>query len=155
MVYFMQAVEGGPIKIGYSADVDRRRGQLEAHYGATLMVLATMDGGPAEETAIHRRFSRLRLGKTEQFRPARELMEFIGRPSLVGMNPDAAEAMSPKGAPAKIDSEAVRIAKIVAAYRDITLAEYLSEIIMERAARDLEQEQARSRTPKPPKPPKR
>ncbi len=32
-------------------------------------------------------------GRTEQFRPAPELMEFIGRPLLVGVNPDAVEAM--------------------------------------------------------------
>lgn len=44
----------------------------------------------------------------------------------------------------KIDAEAVRIAKIVAAYRDQTLAEYLSETVLVNAKRDLAEEQARN-----------
>jgi hypothetical protein len=58
-----------------------------------------MPGGRDEETAIHDRFSHLRLGRTEQFRPASDLMEFIGRPLLVDLNPDAVEVMSGKSKP--------------------------------------------------------
>ena len=42
----------------------------------------------------------------------------------------------------KVDAESVRIAKIVAAYRDKSLAEYLSEIVLAQATSDLAQEQA-------------
>jgi hypothetical protein len=93
VIYFMQSVDGGSIKIGFSDDVDRRRGQLESHYGTALAILATMPGNRDEEARIHARFSHLRLGRTEQFRPAPELLGFIGRPLLVGANPDAVEAM--------------------------------------------------------------
>jgi len=93
VIYFMQSVDGGPIKIGFTDDIERRREQLEAIYGTPLAVLATMDGGRDEETEVHRRFSHLRFGRTEQFRPTSELMEFIGRPLLIGANPDAVEAM--------------------------------------------------------------
>jgi hypothetical protein len=44
---------------------------------------------------------------------------------------------------AKIDASIVRDAKIVAAYRDITLAEYLSELLRPLVARDLKAEQER------------
>ena len=44
---------------------------------------------------------------------------------------------------AKIDAKIVRDAKIVAAYRDITLAEYLSELLRPLVARDLKGEQER------------
>ncbi len=91
MVYFMQATEGGPVKIGHSADVDRRRTTLEGFYGKELAVLATLPGGRKEERQIHSRFAHLRIGRTEQFRPAIDLMEFIGRPLLVGANPEATE----------------------------------------------------------------
>jgi ribosomal protein L12E/L44/L45/RPP1/RPP2 len=50
----------------------------------------------------------------------------------------------------KVDPEAVRIAKIVAAYRDQSLAEYLSAIVMERAVKDLAAEQARHGSPQRP-----
>lgn len=45
--------------------------------------------------------------------------------------------------PVKLDAEVVRDAKIVAAYKDMSLAEYLSELIRPHVARDLEQEHAR------------
>jgi hypothetical protein len=96
VIYFMQPADGGAIKIGHSPDVDRRREQLEAHYGRPLVLLATMRGGRAEEASIHRRFSHLRLGRKEQFRPAAELMAFIGRPLLVDANPEAVEAVKPR-----------------------------------------------------------
>jgi hypothetical protein len=93
LIYFAQAVCGGPVKIGTAVDVDRRLAQLEANYGQPLALLATMPGGQEEEQAIHERFSEIRLGRTEQFKPTFELMTFIGRPLLVGANPDAVEAM--------------------------------------------------------------
>jgi hypothetical protein len=67
MLYFIQAVSGGPIKIGYSEDVDSRIKGLESHYGQ----------------------------RTEQFQPVAELLAFIGRPLLIGPNPDAVEVMEP------------------------------------------------------------
>jgi hypothetical protein len=94
MIYFLQSTEGGPVKIGHSADVDTRRLQLESHYSQPLALLATMPGERDEERAIHERFAHLRLGRTEQFRPAADLMAFLGRPLLVDPNPDAVEAMS-------------------------------------------------------------
>lgn len=95
MIYFAQPTDGGPIKIGCSDDVDVRLGQLEAHYGRPLALLATIPGGRAEEAETHARFSHLRIGRTEQFRPGADLLAFLGRPVLVGMNPDVVEAMEP------------------------------------------------------------
>jgi hypothetical protein len=101
VIYFVQAVEieNAPIKIGYSEDVNRRLDQLEWNYRTPLALLATMPGGRDKERVIHARFSHLRIGTTEQFRPAQELMEFIGRPLLVGTNPETVEAMPSHGKP--------------------------------------------------------
>lgn len=92
-VYFMQPIDGGPIKIGYSENVDRRRAELEAHFGRSLAILAVVEGGRKEEREMHDRFSHLRMEGTEQFKPARDLMEFIGRPLLVDLNPETVEVM--------------------------------------------------------------
>ncbi len=48
---------------------------------------------------------------------------------------------------AKIDSGVVADAKIVAAFRGITLAEYLSEILRPTVSRDLETEMAKRQRP--------
>lgn len=99
MIYFVQAVDGGPVKIGYSADVPLRVRQLEAHYRKPLAILATMPGGREQEAEIHARFDHLRFKSSargrhpEQFRPAPDLMAFIGRPLLVSADPSAVEAM--------------------------------------------------------------
>lgn len=95
MIYFLQPVDGGPVKIGTSENVEARHRQLEAHYGVPLALLATMPGGRAEEAEVHAQFDHLRLGRTEQFRPAPELMAYIGRPLLVGANPAIVEALKP------------------------------------------------------------
>lgn len=94
MIYFLQSLDGGPVKIGFTDDFPARRKALENHYRRPLAVLATREGGRPEEAALHARFAHLRLGRTEQFQPGPDLMEFIGRPLLVGANPEAAVAMN-------------------------------------------------------------
>jgi hypothetical protein len=91
MIYFLQPFDGGPIKIGFSTDVARRRCELEKVYRCRLNLLATREGDEAEERSIHERFDHLRLGRTEQFSPGPDLIAFLGLPLLVGANPDAVE----------------------------------------------------------------
>jgi hypothetical protein len=94
VIYFVQSTDGGPIKIGCTVDMDIRLKALERHYGQPLAVLATMPGWWEEERTIHARFAAHRMGRTEQFRPDAEIMEFIGRPLLACPDPDAAEVMT-------------------------------------------------------------
>jgi len=93
MIYFMQPVGGGPVKIGYSANVEQRRKQLELKYKTPLAVLAVMPGDEKEEREIHEKFAHLRFERTEQFQPAIDIFAFINRPLLVCANPEAIEAM--------------------------------------------------------------
>lgn len=86
-VYFVQPVDGGPIKIGHSVNVPTRLKELETIYARPLALLATIPGGRDEERAIHERFSALRFGKTEQFRPESDLLAFIGCPLFVSAVP--------------------------------------------------------------------
>jgi len=80
LIYFVQPTDGGPVKIGFSNNVAARVKELEGFYGRELVVLATFKGGRREEAEMHDRFSHLRYGRTEQFRPDMELMDFIGCP---------------------------------------------------------------------------
>lgn len=89
----MQPVDGGPVKIGTTMNLEQRHAALEARYGAKLAILATMEGDREREQEIHDQFAHLRLGRTEQFRPAPELFTFIDRPLLVSPNPDVVEPM--------------------------------------------------------------
>jgi hypothetical protein len=90
VIYFAQ-LETGSIKIGTTTNLNSRLAALESFYGQPLALLATMRGGRATELKIHERFAHLRMGRTEQFRPGPDLMEFIGKPLLVSANPDAIE----------------------------------------------------------------
>lgn len=94
MIYFIQSTDGGPIKIGFTDCLERRLIELEANYGKPLAIMATMEGGREKEAEIHAQFSHLRLGRTEQFRPAPDLMAFISLPFLVCADPDAVEVMA-------------------------------------------------------------
>lgn len=90
----MQPVGGGPVKIGYSENVDRRRIQLEARYKTQLVVLSILEGDQDEEARIHARFAHVRLGGTEQFQPSPDLMAFIGCPDLAHVHHELIEPMA-------------------------------------------------------------
>lgn len=146
MIYFLTPVDGGPIKIGFTDDFATRRKQLETFYGTPMVVLARMEGDRAKEREIHERFAHLRFGRTEQFRPGPDLMEFIGRPSLVGANPDAVEAMPAPpltSLSVKLPMDVIEAARIVAAYRGEAMQDMLAEILRPALTRMEREEVAR------------
>jgi hypothetical protein len=136
MIYCFQSIHGGSIKIGFSNNIERRRAELESHYGQPLALLAVMEGGRDEERSIHLRFDHLRIGRSEQFRPAPELMAFIGRPLLVDPNPDAVEVMSgpPRYTkPIRLDlsPEIHQMLRVVAAENGKPMAVFARDLIEE------------------------
>ena len=78
MVYFIQSVNGGPIKIGYSNNVNERIRELQTASPYKLILLAAIVGGVRMENDIHKQFSKYRM-RGEWFKPAKELMEFINK----------------------------------------------------------------------------
>ena len=89
MIYFAQ-FPNGTVKIGSSVDPRCRMKKFRSEYRVELSILAVKPGGPREEYRIHRRFAHLRFPGTEQFRPAPELLEFIGRPLFASQSPELA-----------------------------------------------------------------
>lgn len=138
MIYFAQ-LDTGAIKIGTSRNVESRLDQLKSYYGKPLALLGTMPGGRKEEREIHQRFGHLRFGRHEQFKPAQDLLDFIGKPLLVGANPDAVEAVLPDNqlrvVRLELPPEDHRMLRRLAADEETNMALLARRIIQEYIAR--------------------
>jgi len=75
-IYFVQAEEGGPIKIGLAADPIKRLKSLQSSSPQRLMLLGVLTGTKTVERNLHQRFSAFRL-HGEWFTPASDLLKFI------------------------------------------------------------------------------
>lgn len=75
-VYFIQAGDAGPIKIGFSSKVDIRIDALQKANAEKLNLLATISGTLIMEAELHQRFAEHRI-RGEWFRPAAELLAAI------------------------------------------------------------------------------
>lgn len=134
MIYFVQPIDGGPVKIGYSANVPVRVRQLELHYNCPLAVLAVIDGDLEDEAELHERFGHLRFGRTEQFQPAVDLMAFIGKPLFASAVPVV--EMEPRETDRTIIT--MRCTGAFKSHLDgiATKEQRLSSVVIERALRD-------------------
>lgn len=76
LVYFIEAVEVGLIKIGVAVSPERRRAELSEQSPVTLNLLATTPGDIHTERMLHHRFKHLRR-RGEWFEAAPELLNYI------------------------------------------------------------------------------
>jgi hypothetical protein len=74
-VYFIQAEDGGPIKIGVATDVDKRLAGLQTSHHRTLVVRRVLEGSVELERELHERFASARL-VGEWFRPIKRVAKF-------------------------------------------------------------------------------
>ena len=72
-IYFIQGVEGGPVKIGISTSVKSRMKQIQAFSPVKLHLIACVRGTYQDEVVFHRRFKECRL-HGEWFEPVDELI---------------------------------------------------------------------------------
>jgi hypothetical protein len=76
-VYFVQAGEGGPIKIGWTGgDPKARMRDLQTGNPYPLSMLGHVPGSGADEAELHDRFRHLRM-VGEWFKPAPEIVAFL------------------------------------------------------------------------------
>lgn len=76
MIYFIQAQQTGHIKIGCTVNLNRRLLQHRGIHGQ-LTILGVMDGSPADERRLHKRFDEWRT------KPGRGIWEwFFDTPTL-------------------------------------------------------------------------
>jgi hypothetical protein len=76
MVYFVEAGAGGPIKIGWTQDIDRRIAELQTANAHKLTLLGMVPGTMETEASLHARFSHLRL-EAEWFKNSEEIHDFL------------------------------------------------------------------------------
>jgi T5orf172 domain len=138
MIYFVR-LESGSIKIGFTDNLEQRLSGLVSYYDGPVVLVATVPGGRKIERAIHDRFVHLRFDGTEQFRPAPEVFAFLDLPMPDGIDPDAIKPTpcAHTYVQAKIDVNALTIAKKAAALKGKTLADYISDVVMEYAPKDI------------------
>lgn len=75
-VYFAADPNGGPIKIGFTTNIENRRVTLQPSHFAPIAILASIPGGLVRERLLHLRFATDRL-HGEFFRPSFDLWSFI------------------------------------------------------------------------------
>lgn len=75
-VYFIQAGDGGHIKIGISRNVQSRLSKMQTDSPARLSVLAVIKGDERDEAEIHRRLADFRVSG-EWFHPHNNVLSLI------------------------------------------------------------------------------
>ena len=86
-VYFVQAGEGGRIKVGYSPYPDQRIDFLRRFNGADIKVLATIEGTRRLEHYIHVHLAAHRA-HGEWFNPTPEVLELCRMAALLPQDPE-------------------------------------------------------------------
>ncbi len=75
-IYFVQGECGGPIKIGYTNDIEKRLRALQTGYPDILKLLLAFPGNPQYEKLVHKQLDKYRL-QGEWFKPSPEVMNRI------------------------------------------------------------------------------
>lgn len=80
VVYFIQAGQHGPIKIGVASNVRKRLAALQTGHHTSLRIIGTVPGDAALERELHQRFAAHRI-RGEWFKAAcaTEVREFCGK----------------------------------------------------------------------------
>jgi hypothetical protein len=133
LVYFIQAVGGGPIKIGTTIRLSVRLKAIERDKGKKLLVLGVTDGSYAEEAALHLKFKES-LFEDEWFHPDPDLLNFLETECRPWDGTDEVRPMSA----IKLDADVLRDARIVCAITGGGLSTYLSGRLRPFIARDKE-----------------
>lgn len=76
MIYFAQARHGGPVKIGVSSSIDRRRKSLSTGVIGGMEIIAEMEGDGPLESFLHEAFNPIRV-ENEFFRSGPAIWEFL------------------------------------------------------------------------------
>ena len=77
-VYFVESGTDGPIKIGWSQDVERRIAELQVANAHKLRLLGVVPGTMQKESDLHATFAHLRM-EAEWFQNSPEIHEYLDK----------------------------------------------------------------------------
>jgi hypothetical protein len=112
VVYMIQVGEHGPVKIGWTDDVERRLSGLQTANHERLRVIRLFEGGPAEERMLHKQFASQRL-EGEWFTFTKEMLDVVGLPEPKPKPPPAPRPSFEAPQTEKTPEEALLFAKQV------------------------------------------
>jgi hypothetical protein len=127
-------LRAGWIKIGTTTRLSVRLKQIAFEIGHTPTVLAVLDGGFAEEHALHVRFHYAKA-RGEWFHAGPELMQLIatdGRP-WDGID-ERTTAMT------RFDMQSLRLARKAATLMGMSVFDYVNDVLARAADEDIERE---------------
>jgi len=79
-IYFIQRITGGPIKIGYSNNPQKRLATFQTSHHERLVILGCVHGDIPYERHLHRQFAGYRIRSDgEWFQDCREIRMFISQ----------------------------------------------------------------------------
>jgi len=78
-VYLIRSEKGGPVKIGWARDPDKRCSDLQTAHPYRLAVIARFPGSLKLERELHERFAAVRIPGGEWFEPIPEILELVIR----------------------------------------------------------------------------
>jgi hypothetical protein len=123
MIYFVQRPSDWAIKIGTTIRLTVRLGQIRKAFG-DCKVLAVMDGGYADEYALHQQFRSLNV-EGEWFTADPRFLAFIETEGRPWDGIDEAPALGS----VKLRMEVIETARIVAGYTGESMTDMLSDIL--------------------------
>jgi len=85
-VYFIQSKNGGPIKIGYSNNPQKRLATFQTSQADRLVILGLIPGDIPYERQLHSKFAKYRIrGDGEWFQPSKYIVNFINNNAMGGV----------------------------------------------------------------------
>lgn len=94
-VYLARFGALGPVKIGHSLNVSQRIAQISVRLWDDMVLIRCLDGGMADERALHKRFAHLRI-RNEWFHYGPEMMGDLGLPDLRLLAPAVITELEPR-----------------------------------------------------------
>lgn len=127
VVYFVQSVNGGPVKIGRTAsDVRKRLMSLQTGRADKLIIIATTDGFSEKE--VHERFRPWRISG-EWFLPSATMLQWIQAHARATSRGNRAMAEWPFSK--DYESEIARLHELIMGFADrmVLMSETLSDLV--------------------------
>ena len=131
MIYFVERSDNGLIKIGTTTCLSQRLKSLFYEHRVEMKVLAVLEGGHAEERAMHGRWKHLRARQGEWFYPGDDLIAFINEECRPWDGTDERQTTL-----IRVSDEAADVMRDLAGIKHMSVADMLDHYCLELIRKD-------------------